>query len=344
MRPGPNLVHIAATPAVAGSQAAGHHHGVPAPTGPAGTVTVSAGGAAVPVVARPGAPGGWAVLDIPAGVDRITVTDDGSPATVPVDVGDDPAEPALQQALTGPDGPECASALLGGLVAGSTAGRDGAGPTANTAECPSQRLAAADGDALRDSVTFLAGRRVTGLNLVSDDSPRATAAAELVRAQAASLNLPVRDVGVPTDTLLVVSGWSAAVPALRQAVARSADEPAGGIVLAPWLATGAVISAAPSEVLPLLFNPGESPARQYGATVAAVFPGEGPSTAGYLAWLRAGGTGGPLDGRATFYGAAPVDVPMGMDDMDMGGNPGDWYPTGTIVPINPPVGPAGAKQ
>jgi hypothetical protein len=33
-----------------------------------------------------------------------------------------------------------------------------------------------------------------------------------------------------------------------------------------------------------------------------------------------------------------------MDDMDMGGNPGDWYPTGTIVPINPPVGPAGAKQ
>ncbi|MCU1650684.1 MAG: hypothetical protein JWQ60_1833 [Pseudonocardia sp.] len=344
MRPGPNLVHIAATPAVAGSQAAGHHHGVPAPTGPAGTITVSAGGAAVPVVARPGAPGGWAVLDIPAGVDRITVTDDGSPATVPVDVGDDPAEPALQQALTGPDGPECASALLGGLVAGSTAGRDGAGPTANTAECPSQRLAAADGDALRDSVTFLAGRRVTGLNLVSDDSPRATAAAELVRAQAASLRLPVRDVGVPTDTLLVVSGWSAAVPALRQAVARSADEPAGGIVLAPWLATGAVISAAPSEVLPLLFNPGESPARQYGATVAAVFPGEGPSTAGYLAWLRAGGAGGPLDGRATFYGAAPVDVPMGMDDMDMGGNPGDWYPTGTIVPINPPVGPAGAKQ
>jgi hypothetical protein len=147
-----------------------------------------------------------------------------------------------------------------------------------------------------------------------------------------------------TDTLLVVSGWSDALPALKQAVARSADEPAGGIVLAPWLATGAVVSAAPSEVLPLLFNPGDSSARQYGATVAAVFPGEGPCTAGYLAWLRAGGAGGPLDTRATFYGAAPVDVPMGMADMDMGGNPGDWYPTGTIVPISPPVRPAGAKQ
>jgi hypothetical protein len=170
------------------------------------------------------------------------------------------------------------------------------------------------------------------------------AAADLVRAQAAVTHLPVRPVGVPTDTLLVVSGWAPAVPALRDAVARSADEPAGGIVLAPWLLASGVVSAAPSEVLPLTFNPGESPARQYGATVAAVFPGEGPSAAGYKAWLRAGGAGAPLEPRPTFYGAAPVDVPMGMDDMHMAGNPGDWYPTGTIVPISPPVGPAGAKQ
>lgn len=351
MRPGPNLVHIAATPAVAGSQLSGHHHGSPAPATPAGTMTVSAGGAAVPVTARPGAAGGWAVLDIPSGVDRITLTDDGSPATVPVDVGDTPADPAVQQALAGPDGPECASALLGGLVAASTEGsnpaRHAPSPaTASqvTAQCPSQRLNAADGVALRDTVTFLAGRKVTGLNLVSDGSPRGVAAAELVRAKAAALNLPVRGVGAVTDTLLVVSGWSEALPALKAAVARSDDEPSGGIVLAPWLATGTVVSAAPSEVLPLLFNPGDSSARQYGATVAAVFPGDGPCTAGYLAWLRAGGAGGPLDTRATFYGAAPVDVPMGMADMDMGGNPGDWYPTGTIVPINPPVRPTGAKQ
>jgi hypothetical protein len=262
---------------------------------------------------------------------------------VPVDVGDTPADPALQQALTGPDGPECASGLLGGLVAVSSVGRTPA-ETNLAAQCPSQALTTADADALRDTVTFLAGRGITGLNLVSDGSPRGVAAADLVRAQAASSNLPIRPVGAPTDTLLVVSGWSAAVPALTDAVARSADEPAGGIVLAPWLLASGVISAAPSEVLPLTFNPGESPARQYGATVAAVFPGEGPSTAGYLAWLRAGGAGAPLEPRATFYGAAPVDVPMGMDDMHMGGNPGDWYPTGTIVPISPPVGPAGAKQ
>ncbi|HWN34195.1 MAG TPA: hypothetical protein VNP03_15710 [Pseudonocardia sp.] len=343
MRPGPNLVHVAATPAGAGSQLAGRHHGAPPPSTPPGTVTVSAGGAAVPVTERPGAPGGWAVLDIPAGVDRITVTADGSPATVPVDVGDTPADPALQRALTGPDGPECASGLLGGLVAVSTVGRTPA--QANlAADCPSQALTAAASDALRDTVTFLAGRGVTGLNLVSDGSPRGVAAADLVRAQAALATLPVRPVGAPTDTLLVVSGWSGAVPALTEAVARSEDEPAGGIVLAPWLLASGVVAAAPSEVLPLTFNPGESPARQYGATVAAVFPGEGPSAAGYLAWLRAGGAGAPLEPRATFYGAAPVDVPMGMDDMHMAGNPGSWYPTGTIVPISPPVGPAGAKQ
>jgi len=344
MRPGPNLVHVAATPAGAGAGLAGRHHGAPRPSTPPGTITVSAGGAAVPVTARPGAPGGWAVLDIPAGTERITVTADGAPATVPVDVGDIPADPALQRALTGPDGPECASGLLGGLVAGSTVGRTPA--EANlAADCPSQALTAADSDALRDTVTFLAGRGITGLNLVSDDSPRGVAAADLVRARAAEAKLPVRPVGAPTDTLLVVSGWSAAVPALTQAVARSEDAPAGGIVLAPWLLASGVVAAAPSEVLPLTFNPGESEARQYGATVAAVFPGEGPSAAGYLAWLRAGGAGAPLEPRPTFYGAAPVDVPMGgMEDMHMGGNPGDWYPTGTIVPISPPVGPAGAKQ
>ena len=343
MRPGPNLVHVAATPAGAGSQLAGQHHGAPPPSTPPGTITVSAGGAAVPVTARPGAPGGWAVLDIRAGVDQITVTADGSPATVPVDVGDTPADPALQRALTGLDGPECASGLLGGLVAVSTVGRTPA--EANlAADCPSQALTAADSDALRDTVTFLAGRGITGLNLVSDGSPRGVAAADVVRAQAAMAKLPVRPVEAPTDTLLVVSGWAPAVPALKDAVARSEDEPAGGIVLAPWLLASGVVAVAPSEVLPLTFNPGESPARQYGATVAAVFPGEGPSAAGYLAWLRAGGAGAPLEPRATFYGAAPVDVPMGMDDMHMGGNPGDWYPSGTIVPISPPVGPAGATQ
>ena len=346
MRPGLNLVHIAATPAVSGSESAGHHHGAPAPTTPPGTFTVSAGGAAVPVTPRAGAPGEWAVLDIPAGTDRITVTDDGAPATVPVDVGTAPAEPALARALAGPDGPECAGAMLGGLVAGSARAANGAAPVPVTlTECPSQRLTAADAGAVRDEVDFLAGRGITGLNLVADDSPRGRAAADLVRAEAGAKSLPVRGTGVVTDTLLVVSGWSEAVPALKDAVARSADEPAGGIVLAPWLLANGVVATAPSEVVALPFNPGESPARQYGATVAAVFPNEGPSTAGYLAWLRAGGPGAPLAQRVTFYGAAPVDVPMGMADMDMAsGNPGEWYPSGTVVPISPPMGPPGAKQ
>jgi hypothetical protein len=361
MRPGPNLVHIGSTvdPGGGGQALPAGHHGAPAPTAP-GTITVSAGGAAVPVTARPGAPGEWAVLDIPAGADRLTVTADGVPATVPVAVGSTPADPAEQRALAGPDGPECASESLAALLAAAGAdhvdtpggpGGDNAGPGApggdnagNTlGDCPSRRLTGADADALRDSVTFLAQRGVPGLNLVSDDSPRGVAAADLVRAEATRRNLPIAANPSPGDTLMVVSGWAKAAEALGQATVRARGEPGGGIVLAPWLLTGGVLQAAASEVLPLRFNPQDENARRYAATVAAVVPGEAPSAGGYLAW--AANTGIRLDERATFYGAAPVDVPMGMGDMDHdGANPADWYPAGTVVPISPALtGPPGAS-
>ena len=351
MRPGPNLVHIGSTvdPVGGGQAIPAGHHGAPTPTAP-GTITVSAGGAAVPVTTRPGAPGEWGVLDIPAGADRLTVTADGVPATVPVAVGTTPADPAEQSELAGPDGPECASESLAALLpaAGAdqvdTPGRPGGDNAGNTlADCPSRRLTGADADALRDSVTFLAQRGVTGLNLVSDDSPRGVAAADLVRAEAARRNLPIAANPSPGDTLLVVSGWAGAAEALGQATVRARGEPGGGIVLAPWLLTGGVLREAASEVLPLRFNPQDVNARRYAATVAAVVPGETPSAGGYLAW--AANMGIRLDERATFYGAAPVDVPMGMGDMDhAGSNPADWYPAGTVVPISPALtGPPGAS-
>ncbi|MGE0297433.1 MAG: hypothetical protein AB7R99_12180 [Pseudonocardia sp.] len=369
MRPGPNLVHVAAAERVIGEPAHGQHHGVigepahghdhggpaPGPAAPAGSLAVSAGGAEVPLVVRTGATGLWAVLDIPAGTDRITVTEsgaDGAPgryaADVPVSVGTAPGDPALTAALTGPDGPECASALLGGLLAGTDTGQDtrqdtGQDTTAPS-QCPSQTLTSGDADALRDTVAFLAGRGIAGLAVVADASARGAAAAELVRTEAAAHDLAVRD-GVPGDTLLVVSGWSEAPPALGRVEALARETATGGIVLAPWLLSGPVLAAASAEVLALPFNPGETAARRYGALVAAAFPGDGPSTAGYLAWLRAGGSGEPLAPRAAFYGAAPVDVPMGMAGMDHGpgsGNPGAWYPGGTVVPISPPLGSPGA--
>jgi hypothetical protein len=126
MRPGPNLVHIGDA-GDAGALPSAHH----APTAPVltGTVTVSVAGIdgvadahQVPVTARDGAPGGWAVIDIPAGTGSLTVTADGVPGSVPIAVGSAPAEGAdarTQQTLAGPDGPECVSAALGALAAGA---------------------------------------------------------------------------------------------------------------------------------------------------------------------------------------------------------------------------------
>jgi uncharacterized membrane protein len=324
MRPGLNLVHIGD----AGDGAAvpsGHQHGAaPAPVVPRG-LTVSTGGHPVEVASRAAAPGGWAVVDIPAGADQLTVAGDGTTAVVPIDVGTEPADPQLQQQLAGPDGAECASALLGGLMAGPAV----PAPT----ECPAQELTASDAAALDDTVTFLAGRGITALDLVTDSSPRGVAAADRVRARAAALRLPISSTPVATDTRLVLSGWEQARTALADG-----GVVAGGTVLAPWLLTGRVLEAASSEVLALTFNPQSLDPRQYATTVATAFPGESPSAAGYLAWAAVRNS--PLDARVSFYGAAPVNVPMGgpMDDMPMGGSgPQAWFSGGAIVPINPPL-------
>jgi hypothetical protein len=337
MRPGPNLVHVG--DAGGAQMILEHHHGqapAPAVSGPI-TVSTGSGTGSVPIGDRGGAPGGWAVLDIPAGTDRLHITGDGTTATVPVNVGTTTtADPALRQALAGPDGPECASAALGGLLAGTN-------PAASLTEaaplaCPSQSLTEADASSLRDTVAFLASRRIRALDLVSDDSPRSHAAADLVRTEATRRHLPISASPGAGDTLLVVSGWSQGKDALGKATTAADRVPDGGIVLAPWLLTGGVLGSASSEVLALRFNPQNVDPRQYASTVSTVFPGETPSAAGYLAWAAQHRLS--LDTRATFYGAAPVNVPMGMgDDMNMGGQPSDWYPGGTVVPINPPLPP-----
>jgi hypothetical protein len=342
MRPGSNLIHIGSNdPAGGGEILPQHHHGgAPEPAAVPGQITITAGdepdAAPVSVARRPGAPGNWAVLDIPAGTDRLHISGDGTTATVPVDVGTTPADPAVQQALAGPDGPECASAALGGLLAG--ADHSSSLTWAPPLGCPSQSLTQADASSLRDTVAFLGGRGIRALELVSDDSPRSHAAADLVRTEATQLRLPVSATPAAGDTLLVLSGWAQAKDALGKATVAADGVPNGGIVLAPWLLTGAVLGSASSEVLALRFNPQNVDPRQYASTVSTVFPDETPSAAGYRAWAAQHHT--PLDTGATFYGAAPVNVPMGMgDDMNMGGQPSDWYPGGTVVPINPPLTP-----
>jgi hypothetical protein len=342
MRPGPNLIHIG--DAGGGQTISDHHHGSAPPAAGPGPITVSTSSdtTPVPVVPRSGAPGGWAVLTIPAGTDRIHIAGDGITTAVPVNVGtsgNSSGDRAVQAALTGPDGPECASAALGALLA-DTAPRSSP-PWDHPGICPAQALNGSDASSVRDTVTFLAGRGIRALHLVADDSPRSRAAADLVRTEAASHHLPVSTTPTPGDTLLAVSGWATAAHALATASKAADGEPDGGIVLAPWLLTTNVLSTATSEVVTLPFNPQNDRAREYASTINAVFPGETPSTAGYLAWATERGT--PFDARATFYGAAQVNVPMGMDDdMSMNGQPSDWYVGGSVVPVNPPLSNPGA--
>jgi hypothetical protein len=322
MRPGPNLVHIGDA---GGGQLveAGHRHGASASAPVSSILTIGAGGAPVSLASRLGAPGQWAVLDIPAGTPTLTVTGDGMTAGIPIDVGSAPADPAVQRVLAGPDGPECAGVALGALAAGRT-------PTQG---CPSQRLTAKDADVLGDAVDFLAQRGITTLDLAADGSPRAVAAEALVRTDAAQRGLTIAAAPAADHTLFVVSGWSAGADALSALSLRAGDGAFGGVVLAPWLFSAPVLAATTSEVLPLTFDPRRNGPREYATTLAAAFPGETPSEGGYLAWTGETGAAGPLK----FYGAAQVNVPM--DDMDMGSGPSSWYPAGTIVPISPAVNP-----
>jgi hypothetical protein len=326
MRPGPNLVHIGDA---GGGQLvpAGHQHGAPAAVNPAaGVLTVAAGGTAVPLASRPGAPGQWAVVDIPAGANTLTVADDGITAGIPIDVGGAPADPAVQRTLAGPDGPECAAAALGALAAGRPADRS----------CPSQALSARDAAVLGQTVGWLAGRGITTLDLAVDGTPRSSAAQRLVRDEATRHGLTVAPTPAASHTMVVLSGWDAGSTTLSALSERAGDGSFGGVVLAPWLLSAPVLARTTSEVLPLTFDPKSSGPRKYALTLAAAFPGETPTTGGYLAWSGGRAAAGPV----RFYGTAQVNVPMGgpMDDMDMSG-PGDWYPSGTVVPISAEVAP-----
>ncbi|GAA1836634.1 hypothetical protein GCM10009836_13930 [Pseudonocardia ailaonensis] len=242
--------------------------------------------------------------------------------------------------LTGPDGPECAAALLGDLV-GQRPGE--AAPQVTT--CPADSLSEADARALRATVRTLTDHGVRSVRIAADDSPRSRAAADLVRGLAAQARARVVDRVDKDSALIVVSGWSPAAATLREAAARSLETPThlGGTYLAPWLMTAGVVTRATSSIVPLDFDPSDQPARLYAGQVAAAFPGETPSAAGFTAWARHGGA--PLADRPRLYGAAPVDVPMtstgltnGADDHHHGGaNPAAWFPNGTVVPVSAPL-------
>ncbi|GLL12525.1 hypothetical protein GCM10017577_36660 [Pseudonocardia halophobica] len=351
MRPGPNLVRLSGTgyppPGTTDGTAVqpvalatgGHEHGPTLPTA-ASVSTDPTSAPAVPFTARDGAAGGWAVVDLPAGASTLTVSAGGVTSTVPVDTGSAAATP-VEGALTGPDGPECAAALLGDLV-----GQRPGDATPEAGTCPSDTLSEADAGALRATIRTLTDHGVRSVRVVADDSPRSLAAAELVRTRATEAGARLVERPDADSALIVVSGWAPAAATLREASARALETPThlGGTYLAPWLLTAGVVTRTSSSVVPLAFNPQDQLAKRYAGEVGAAFPGEAPSTSGYVRWAAHSGV--PLDERPALFGAAPVDVPMTVnapgdtDGHHGGGNPAAWFPHGTVVPVSAPLDPS----
>ena len=301
-RPGPNLVHF---PAAAGT-------GISVDTGV---------GAPVVAVPRPGAEGTWALVDLPAGPSRFTVRSGGRQAEVEVDTG----SATGSASATGADGPECASAALGELVAGQDQ---------PLTACPADTLDPADATALHATVDYLAGRHAAGITLAADTSPRSTRAATLVRQVAAADHLPVSTAPAAGNALVVVSGWAAAAGQLAPAVSQQASGVtySYGLVLAPWLLNAPIVNSVPSSLLPLRFDPRVENSLRYAVELANAFGGENANPAGFAAYLAAKGQ--RSDGVRLIYSAAQVDaMPMDMPDMSAP-YPGQWIPNGTIVPIS----------
>lgn len=303
-RPGRNVVHF---PASAGDD-----------------LSVGAGGLVTKAVARPGAEGTWADVDLPPGRSDLEIHRGAATSVVEVDAGTAPG-PVVTEA----DAPECASAALGGLVAGRS--------DVLTA-CPSDALTPEDSGALVKLVEFLAGRKPSAITLVEDDSPRGVAAAKLVRDTAARTGLAVRPDAGPDTALVVVSGWAAGYTAMTRAAELQRLEPTHqyGLYLAPWLLNGPIVNAVASASLPLRFDPREATAVGYAVAAGDRFGGESPTLGGFRTWLGADRSAGDVQ----IFAAAQVNaMPMYPTEPHATGMvmdrdyAGQWVPDGTIVPI-----------
>ncbi len=317
LRPGKNLVHF--------PDSAGDDLRVTPDNGPQARATP-----------RAGAEGTWAEVNLPAGLSDLTIEHHGGTSTVPIDTG---TEPPLPSAV-GDDGPECASATLGSLVAGSRA---------PLTRCPSDALTPVDATALRQLIGYMASHGTPGITIAEDDSPRSQQAAQLVREAAAQAHIPAARAPDPSNALVDVAGWSRSARLLDDTAHNQATQPTftAGVYLAPWLLHAPVVKTVPTSFLPLRFNPRAAQALLYSVTLKNAFDKEAPSTSGFDQWLTVRReTNQQLP---TLYACAQVDVmPMSTNDTmpgmnmgtDMGGDyPGQWVSNGTIVPISGPLSP-----
>jgi hypothetical protein len=286
----------------------------------------------IPAERRPGAPGGWAVLDLRSGDSLLWIERAGRRASIALDA--EPVVPELP-AITTAGGPECLSAVVGAVMAGA----------APVSRCPDQALGAVDRGALRGMIRSIAGRHVPGIRLVGGDSPRAHAAESLIRRQARRLGLVVDGTPRRLDARVVVGDWSTA----ERALIRQTRDPAGsGVYLAPWLANGTLLGYSSGAVVVLNYDTTQGAAAEYVADLDRFATRKLASPAGFAAWLAASGRPAPT-GPARLYaalagfdlmGADPSMRAMnGMDGMpgSVGGATGGWIPNGRMTSVSKPL-------
>ncbi|MFI5609976.1 hypothetical protein [Amycolatopsis sp. NPDC051903] len=306
-RPGHNLVHF---PASAGT----------------GLAVATGAGPVAQAVTRPGAEGTWADVVLPPGRSELRIQRGDATSALEVDAGTEPG-PGVAD-----DSPECATAALGGLVAGH---RD------VLTSCPADALSPEDSGALAKLVDFLATRKPAAITLVADSSPRGTAAAALVRDRAASHGLRVQAGPGPDTALLVVAGWTRGYAALKGVKEAQQTRPTHqyGLYLAPWLLNAPLVNAVAGSSLPLRFDPREPTALAYAVAVGDAFGGESPTVGGFARWL--GPSRGDVDGGVQIYASAQVNaMPTDPREPHAPGMvmnrdyAGQWVPDGTVVPIS----------
>ncbi|MER5280273.1 hypothetical protein ABT025_31680 [Streptomyces sp. NPDC002809] len=268
---------------------------------------------------RPGSSRSWVGVELPEGATTLYVSAGARNGSLEVDTGSRAGGPAA--ALRGADGPECAGAAVGAVLAGRDEPLEA---------CPADRLTAQDASALRAIVHFLAERGEPAIALVEDGSARSRSAAAQVRAAAARKKMKVTAPGRTRRPVVIVSGWTGAETVLR-AVGDAATV-ARGTYLAPWLLSPDLLTSSAGQVVALRYAPRDAAPNAYLAALSRRLPGELPSAAGYEAW--AAERGEEPGALVRLFAASEVNVP-GMPAHEHKG--AEWLPGGMIIPVSAPL-------
>ncbi len=326
-QPGWNLVRVGVSPQTEHADGHAHHHDPAAVQTDAPARVGTDLDRLRPTRTLPGADGRWARVWLEPGDNQVFVSH-GAEHRIPfgIDTGDERAAPA---SATGADGAECAMASAGMLLAGGAS---------EVTTCPSDALTETDAATLADSVTFLAGRGLDYVRLVSDGSARSQQAAAVVEESADEAGIAV--VAGPQrvrgyGAVVAVSGWAQASRTLARHTALAQRRPVdvAGAYLAPWLLTPEVLSHTPAALLPLGFDVRAEDAQAFATALRQALPDASPTEAAYAAWSA--GTDAEGDQQPVrIFAASRVSVPMGHDHAapTVG-----WYPGGTVTPVTPPL-------